>query len=151
MNLPNKLTVLRMILVPFFVFFLLAEWMPHHYLFALILFCTASYTDHLDGQIARKQNLVTNFGKFMDPLADKILVISALVCFAGACEYLVCTDHYRAGIYGYFHPPGCRRQRVSHCGKSMGKSKNGQPASSNHPGIGDAVCPMFYQRGFCPV
>ncbi len=81
MNLPNKLTVLRMALVPFFVFFLLAGWMPHHYLFALVLFCAASYTDHLDGKIARKQNLVTNFGKFMDPLADKILVISALVCF----------------------------------------------------------------------
>lgn len=81
MNLPNKLTVLRVILVPFFVFFLLEQGIPHHNLFALIIFAVASYTDHLDGKIARRDNLITNFGKFMDPLADKILVISALVCF----------------------------------------------------------------------
>lgn len=80
MNLPNKLTVLRMILVPFFVFFLLVPGIPHHYLIALLIFAGASYTDHLDGKIARSRGLVTNFGKLMDPLADKILVISALVC-----------------------------------------------------------------------
>ena len=80
MNLPNKLTILRIIMVPFFVFFLLAEFVPHRYLFALILFCAASYTDHLDGKIARRDNLITNFGKLMDPLADKILVVSALIC-----------------------------------------------------------------------
>lgn len=80
MNLPNKLTILRIIMVPFFVFFLLADFVPHRYLFALLLFCAASYTDHLDGKIARRDHLVTNFGKLMDPLADKILVMSALIC-----------------------------------------------------------------------
>ena len=80
MNLPNKLTILRIVMVPFFVFFLLADFVPHRYLFALLLFCAASYTDHLDGKIARRDHLITNFGKLMDPLADKILVMSALIC-----------------------------------------------------------------------
>ncbi len=81
MNLPNKLTVLRVIMVPFFVFFMLTgvggaanKWI------ALIIFCVASLTDMLDGKIARARNLVTNFGKFMDPLADKLLVCSAMIC-----------------------------------------------------------------------
>lgn len=82
MNLPNKLTVLRMILVPFFVFFLLGDFIPHNYIIALAIFAAASYTDHLDGKIARRDHLITNFGKFMDPLADKIMVMSALICFA---------------------------------------------------------------------
>lgn len=81
MNLPNKLTVIRICLVPFFVFFLLVESIPHRFLIALILFSVASYTDHLDGKIARKNGLITNFGKLMDPLADKILVMAALICF----------------------------------------------------------------------
>lgn len=81
MNLPNKLTMFRLILVPFFVAVLLAPAPPHHYLIAAILFAVASYTDHLDGMLARKNNQITDFGKFMDPLADKVLVISALVCF----------------------------------------------------------------------
>ena len=87
MNLPNKLTVLRMILVAFFVLAILWPF-PHHYLIALIIFGAASYTDHLDGMLARKNNQITDFGKFMDPLADKILVISALVCFVslGLCD-----------------------------------------------------------------
>ncbi|MCR5733737.1 MAG: CDP-diacylglycerol--glycerol-3-phosphate 3-phosphatidyltransferase [Lachnospiraceae bacterium] len=82
MNLPNKLTVIRVILIPFFVLFLLTDiagaaskWI------ALAIFCAASFTDYLDGHIARKYNLITNFGKFMDPLADKLLVCSAFVCF----------------------------------------------------------------------
>lgn len=82
MNLPNKLTVLRMALVPFFVFFLLTDFVPHNYIIALAIFGAASYTDHLDGKIARRDHLITNFGKFMDPLADKIMVLSALICFA---------------------------------------------------------------------
>ncbi|MDD5952740.1 MAG: CDP-diacylglycerol--glycerol-3-phosphate 3-phosphatidyltransferase [Oscillospiraceae bacterium] len=81
MNLPNKLTVARVIMVPFFVLFLINIPMPHHTVIALFLFALASFTDHLDGRIARKRNLITNFGKFLDPLADKILVISALICF----------------------------------------------------------------------
>ena len=81
MNLPNKLTILRVILIPFFVVFMLFDitgaadkWI------ALVIFCVASLTDMLDGKIARKYNLVTNFGKFMDPLADKLLVCSAMIC-----------------------------------------------------------------------
>ena len=81
MNLPNKLTILRVILIPFFVVVMLFDitgaadkWI------ALVIFCVASLTDMLDGKIARKYNLVTNFGKFMDPLADKLLVCTALIC-----------------------------------------------------------------------
>ncbi len=80
MNLPNKLTVFRMILVPFFIFVLLANFIPYNSFIALGIFVIASLTDFLDGKIARKKNLVTNFGKFMDPLADKLLVVSALLC-----------------------------------------------------------------------
>lgn len=81
MNTPNKLTVLRILLVPFFVAFLLLDQIPGHYLLALLVFVIASATDAIDGKMARKHGLVTDFGKFMDPLADKILVTSALVCF----------------------------------------------------------------------
>ena len=82
MNLPNKLTMLRVILIPFFIFFLLTDMCGQSGAWiALAIFCVASFTDFLDGQIARRCNLVTNFGKFMDPLADKLLVCSALICF----------------------------------------------------------------------
>ncbi len=80
MNLPNKLTMFRVILIPFFVVFLLVDITPVDKWIALAIFIIASLTDMLDGKIARKYNLVTNFGKFMDPLADKLLVCSALVC-----------------------------------------------------------------------
>lgn len=82
MNLPNKLTVLRVIMIPFFVVMLMLEGgmnQTYRYIAAAI-FIIASFTDFLDGSIARKYNLVTNFGKFMDPLADKLLVCSALIC-----------------------------------------------------------------------
>ena len=82
MNLPNKLTVLRVILIPFFVVSMMIENganQTFRYVAAAI-FIIASLTDMLDGKIARKYNLVTNFGKFMDPLADKLLVCSALIC-----------------------------------------------------------------------
>lgn len=82
MNLPNKLTLFRVILIPFFLVFLLTDlggaygrWI------ALGIFAVASLTDLLDGKIARKYHLVTNFGKFMDPLADKLLVCSAMIAF----------------------------------------------------------------------
>lgn len=82
MNLPNKLTMLRVIIIPFFVYFLMSDdFGPTSGWIALGLFILASLTDFLDGQIARRCNLVTNFGKFMDPLADKLLVCSALICF----------------------------------------------------------------------
>lgn len=80
MNLPNKLTMFRMILIPFFIVFLLVPITPYDKWIALAIFIVASLTDLLDGKIARKYNLVTNFGKFMDPLADKLLVCSALIC-----------------------------------------------------------------------
>ena len=81
MNLPNKLTLFRVVLIPFFVLFLLAPYFEGYgnYI-AVAIFIVASITDFLDGKIARKYNLVTNFGKFMDPLADKLLVCSALIC-----------------------------------------------------------------------
>ena len=81
MNTPNKLTVLRMILVPFFLLFLLVESIPFHGLWALIVFAAASITDALDGHIARSRNLITDFGKFLDPVADKVLTFSALIAF----------------------------------------------------------------------
>lgn len=80
MNLPNKLTLFRVILIPFFVVFMLLEITSVDKWIALAIFIIASLTDLLDGKIARKYNLVTNFGKFMDPLADKLLVCSALIC-----------------------------------------------------------------------
>lgn len=81
MNLPNKLTIFRVILIPFFVFFLLAPYFPGYGKYiAVAIFIVASLTDLADGKIARKYNLVTNFGKFMDPLADKLLVCSAMIC-----------------------------------------------------------------------
>ncbi len=82
MNLANKLTLLRIILVPVFLLFMLTEdIIPLNYLWAALFFAAASITDLFDGKIARKNNMVTDFGKFLDPLADKILVISALICF----------------------------------------------------------------------
>ena len=80
MNLPNKLTILRVLLIPFFVFFLLVPVVDYGNYIAVAIFIVASLTDLADGKIARKYNLVTNFGKFMDPLADKLLVCSAMIC-----------------------------------------------------------------------
>ena len=80
MNLPNKLTIMRVLLIPFFVFFMLTPDIAYGNYIAVAIFIVASLTDMLDGKIARKYNLVTNFGKFMDPLADKLLVCSAMIC-----------------------------------------------------------------------
>ena len=81
MNLPNKITMLRVFLIPFFVFFMLFDGIPSGKYIAVAIFIIASLTDTLDGYLARKYKLVSNFGKFMDPLADKLLVCSALICF----------------------------------------------------------------------
>jgi CDP-diacylglycerol--glycerol-3-phosphate 3-phosphatidyltransferase len=86
MNLPNRLTMLRVIMIPFFVFFMLMPSIPYNNVIALVIFCLASITDALDGHIARSRNLISNFGKFMDPLADKLLVCSAMICFLGVAD-----------------------------------------------------------------
>ena len=84
MNLPNKLTMFRVFMIPFFVIFMLVNVTGEYDKYiAVAIFIIASLRDMLDGKIARKYNLVTNFGKFMDPLADKLLVCSALICLIG--------------------------------------------------------------------
>lgn len=90
MNLPNKLTLLRFCLVPVFMVFMYTD-SRYSYLIALAVFAVASFTDFLDGNIARKYNMVTDFGKFMDPLADKLLTTVALIylCLNGMCHEIV--------------------------------------------------------------
>ena len=79
MNLANKLTMLRIILVPIFLIFIVVKGIPYGSIIATLIFIIASLTDQLDGYIARSRNEITNFGKFMDPLADKLLVTAALI------------------------------------------------------------------------
>lgn len=81
MNLPNKITIFRVFLIPVFLVLLMVPGIPGGTYMAAVVFVIACLTDALDGYIARKYNLVSNFGKFMDPLADKLLVCSALICF----------------------------------------------------------------------
>ena len=81
MNLPNKITIFRVCMIPVFLVFMLVQGIPYGNYIATAVFAIACASDALDGHIARKYNLVTNFGKFMDPLADKLLVCSALICF----------------------------------------------------------------------
>lgn len=93
MNLPNKLTIFRMILIPFLLMFILFDFIPldmqiRRYI-ATFIFILASLTDAIDGYIARKYNLVTNFGKFMDPLADKLLVVSTLIALINIPDTVV--------------------------------------------------------------
>lgn len=91
MNLPNKLTLGRILLIPVFILFASMEGIPYRYLIAGVVFAIASFTDFLDGHIARKNNLVTDFGKFADPLADKILTTVAFIYMMadGVCSPLV--------------------------------------------------------------
>ena len=106
MNLPNNLTVLRVVLIPFFVVFMLVDILgAYDKWIALAIFVVASLTDLLDGKIARKYNLVTNFGKFMDPLADKMLVCSALICLTALDKLpawitivIICRDFVISGF-----------------------------------------------------
>lgn len=79
MNLPNKLSLLRIFLIPFMLFFYLANFVPYGKIIALVIFIFASFTDMLDGKIARKYNLVTSLGKLLDTIADKLLVMSGLL------------------------------------------------------------------------
>lgn len=91
MNLPNKLTVLRIVMIPVFILFVSLDSIPYNYLWACIVFAVASFTDFLDGHIARKYNLVTDFGKFADPLADKMLTTVAFIYMMidGVCHPVV--------------------------------------------------------------
>lgn len=79
MNLPNKLTVLRLILIPVFAAVFYISAIPYNFLISAVIFAAAAFTDFLDGHIARKYNLVTDLGKFLDPIADKVLVSTALI------------------------------------------------------------------------
>lgn len=81
MNLPNKITIARVLMIPVYLIFMLIPQIPYGRYIAAGVFIAAALTDALDGYLARKNNLITNFGKFMDPLADKLLVSSALICF----------------------------------------------------------------------
>ena len=104
MNLPNKLTTFRVVLIPFFVFFLLTDLVGNWGKWiALGIFIVASLTDFLDGYLARKLNLVTNFGKFMDPLADKLLVCSAMICLIekGAIPSWISSTKMRPNYLSY--------------------------------------------------
>ena len=120
MNTPNKLTVARMIMVPFLVVFLLTGWggEANRYI-SLILFVAASITDWFDGYLARKNHLVTNFGKFMDPLADKLLVCSAMICMIELG--MVCDHHYRKRIYYQWISSDRCRERDCYCGELLGQ------------------------------
>lgn len=79
MNLPNKITCVRLALIPLFVFFYMADFIPYGKLVATVVFAVACFTDFLDGNIARKRGLVTNLGKFLDPIADKVLVMAGML------------------------------------------------------------------------
>lgn len=118
MNLPNKLTIFRIILTPFYLAAMLLEF-RYHYLVAAVIFAVASITDFLDGNIARKNNLVTTFGKLCDPLADKMLTTAALLAFMqlGLCniwivmivltrEFLVTSFRLVASAQGVVIPAG---------------------------------------------
>lgn len=88
LNVPNRLTIARMIIAPVFLALILWESLPHRYLIACLVFSIASVTDALDGKIARSQGIVTNFGKLLDPIADKVLTTGALLAFMslGLCN-----------------------------------------------------------------
>lgn len=124
MNTPNKLTIARMIIVPFLVIFLLTGWggEANRYI-SLTLFVVASVTDWFDGYLARKNNLVTNFGKFMDPLADKLLVCSAMICMIDLkTSFCMVRHHYHCPrIYYQWFPSYRCRKWYCNCCKLLGK------------------------------
>ena len=99
MNTPNKLTVARMIATPIFMAIMLIEAIPFRFLFSLVLFAAASLTDMIDGKMARKYNLVTDFGKFLDPLADKMLTTSAYLGFIFVLKDTVYAWHMVAIVF----------------------------------------------------
>ena len=128
MNTPNKLTVARMILVPFLVLFMLTDLggEANRYI-ALAIFVVASVTDWFDGKLARKYNLVTNFGKFMDPLADKLLVCSAMICMIDLKRLPAWKRIYHQRI-----PSDRSRERCCDRGKLLGQIQDGFPDDHDH-------------------
>lgn len=94
MNLPNKITCVRLALIPVFAFFYMADFIPYGKLVATLVFAIACFTDFLDGKIARKRGLVTNLGKFLDPIADKVLVMVGLILLVAQ----PITPHYLDGV-----------------------------------------------------
>ena len=105
MNIANKLTLTRVIIIPLYILFLLVPITRYHYIIAFVLFVFSALTDMLDGKLARKRNLVTDFGKFADPIADKLAVLSAMVCFvkidmmpAWACIVIMAREIIISGI-----------------------------------------------------
>lgn len=131
MNTPNKLTLLRVIMIPFFVVFMLADLGSWSKWAALIVFVVASMTDWLDGYLARRDHLVTDFGKFMDPLADKLLVCSALICL---------TDMDRIPSWAVIIIIG-REFIIS--GFRLIASDNGVVIAANYWGKAKTVCQMI--------
>ena len=152
MNLPNKLTMLRVILIPFFV---VCELIPYSWgkWAALVIFVAASITDKLDGTIARKYNLITNFGKFMDPLADKLLVCSAMICFVGLgtlAPWIVIIIVAREFIISGFRLIAAENGRVIAAG-NLGKGQDGCSDDYVHPfdyGCFCIIC-CYNNRNLC--
>ena len=131
MNLPNKLTIVRVCLIPFFVAALLFDHGNNYTMriVANVLFIIASLTDLFDGKIARKYNMVTNFGKFMDPLADKLLVCSALICLielGQLAAWVVIVIISREFIISGF-------QRRGDCRQLLGQVQDHLPDDCGHP------------------
>ena len=123
MNLPNKLTCLRVLLIPVFLIFLYIGAIPYHFLLALVVFAAASITDALDGKIARARGLVTNFGKFLDPLADKVLVITALLAFIELDEMQISAIPVMIIVAREFMVSGLRMLTASE-GWHLGQAEN---------------------------
>ena len=100
MNLPNKLTILRIVLTPIFLFVFFADFIPFNHFYALAIFIIAAITDFADGNIARKRNLITNFGKIADPIADKILTTAVLLGFMmkNLCSIWIFRGREKTGI-----------------------------------------------------
>ena len=131
MNLPNKLTMMRVIMVPFFMVFAAMSHMgtpqfnATYALIAGILFAVASFTDFLDGYLARKNHLVTDFGKFMDPLADKMLTTAAIIYMVvdGVCSPRGAGHHHVPRVCCGRCAHDCGRVRYRHCRKHVGQGQ----------------------------
>ena len=128
MNVPNRLTILRVVMIPLFVVAMLWETLPYHEYIALALFVGACITDFFDGYLARKYNQITTFGKFMDPLADKLLVCAAMICFLANQQtqmpaWAVIVIISREFIISGFRLVAAEK-RSYHRSQLLGKSKN---------------------------